>query len=90
VRHRHGLVDPVVLRLFRKAFAGILVTDFWGVYNAIVSADGADTQAILMSVFQTLKQNKANITKNITNALHHHLKTKHLPKLAVLLENSAE
>ena len=28
----------VVLRFFKKAFAGILVTDFWGAYNAIVCA----------------------------------------------------
>jgi len=28
--------SPVVLRFFKKAFDGILVTDFWGAYNAIV------------------------------------------------------
>jgi len=27
-----------VLRFFKKAFAGILVTDFWGAYNTIVCA----------------------------------------------------
>lgn len=27
---------PVLARFFRKAFAGILVTDFWGAYNAVV------------------------------------------------------
>lgn len=27
---------PVVARFFRKAFAGTLVTDFWGPYNAVV------------------------------------------------------
>jgi hypothetical protein len=28
----------VVLRFFKKAFAGILVADFWGAYNAVVCA----------------------------------------------------
>ena len=27
---------PVLARFFRKAFAGTLVTDFWGAYNAVV------------------------------------------------------
>ena len=54
------------------------------------SADGAETQAILMSVFQTLKQRNANVTKTIVNALYQFLKTKKLPTLAQLLENSAE
>jgi len=158
--------SPVVLRFFKKAFAGILVTDFWGAYNAIVcagkqkclahllgdlkkvakykdksedwpvfakrlkrhrdelfvflyhvnvpfdnnhaertirnavvmrknsycnrSTDGAETQAILMSVFQTLKQNNANVTKTVVNALHHHLETKKLSNLNQLLKISAE
>jgi len=30
--------SPVVLRFFKKAFAGVLVSDFWGAYNAIVCA----------------------------------------------------
>jgi transposase len=30
--------SPVVLRFFKKAFKGILVTDFWGAYNALVCA----------------------------------------------------
>ena len=45
------------------------------------STDGVETQAILMSVFQTLKQKNANVTKTITNALHHHLEIKKLPTL---------
>ena len=53
------------------------------------SVDGAKTQAILMSVFQTLKNN-ANVTKTIVNALHHFLKTKKLPSLAQAIKNSAE
>jgi len=28
--------QPVLARFFRKAFPGILVTDFWGAYNAVV------------------------------------------------------
>jgi hypothetical protein len=54
------------------------------------SVDGAKTQAILMSVFQTLKQRNANVTKTIVNALHHFLKTKKLPSLAQAIKNSAE
>jgi len=30
--------SPVVLRFFKKAFAGVLVSDFWGAYNVIVCA----------------------------------------------------
>ena len=30
--------SPVVLRFFKKSFAGVLVSDFWGAYNAIVCA----------------------------------------------------
>ena len=45
------------------------------------SADGAETQAVLMSVFQTLKQRNANVTKTVVHALHHFLKTKKLPTL---------
>jgi transposase-like protein len=31
--------SPVVLRFFKRVFKGILVTDFYGAYNAIVCAD---------------------------------------------------
>jgi hypothetical protein len=31
--------SPVVMRFFRKAFKGVLVTDFYGAYNAVVCAD---------------------------------------------------
>lgn len=31
--------SPVVLRFFKRAFDGVLVTDFWGSYNAVVCAD---------------------------------------------------
>jgi pullulanase/glycogen debranching enzyme len=54
------------------------------------SASGAKTQAILMSVFQTLKQKNANVTKTIVKALHQYLKTKKLSTLKEILENSAE
>ncbi|MCL2117973.1 MAG: transposase [Planctomycetaceae bacterium] len=37
------------------------------------SVDDAKTQAILVSVFQTLKQQNANVTKTIVNALHQFL-----------------
>ena len=54
------------------------------------SLDGAKTQAILMSIFQTLKQRNANVTKTIVTALRHFLKTKKLPTLAQSIENLAE
>jgi len=54
------------------------------------STDGAETQAILMSVFQTRKHNNANVTKTITNALHHCLETKKLPNFNQSIKNSAE
>src|SRR5206468_10328908 len=30
--------SPALKRFFRKEFAGVLVTDFWGAYNAVVCA----------------------------------------------------
>ena len=54
------------------------------------SQDGAETQAILMSVFQTLKQRNAHVTATIVNALRTCLTTKKLPKLEDILENLAE
>ena len=42
-----------------------------------------------MSVFQTLKQQNANVIKTTVNALHHFLKTKKLPSLAQAIKNSA-
>jgi transposase-like protein len=41
--------SPVVLRFFKKAFAGVLVTDFWGAYNAIVCARKQKCLAHLLS-----------------------------------------
>ena len=54
------------------------------------SKDGAKTQAIMMSVFQTLKQRKAHVTATIVNALQTFLTTKKLPNLKAMLENLAE
>ena len=54
------------------------------------SVDGAETQAILMSVFQTLKQRNAHVTATIVKALRQFLTTKKLPTLASLFGNSAE
>ena len=54
------------------------------------SADGAETQAILMSIFQTLKQRKVRVTSTIVNALRTYLSTKKLPTLKEILENLAE
>ena len=44
----------------------------------------------LLGVFQTLKQQNANVTKTIVNALHQFLTTKKLPTLKQPLENSPE
>jgi hypothetical protein len=54
------------------------------------SKTGAETQAVLMSIFQTLKQQNANVTKTIVNAMHQLLTTKKLPTLAQSIKNSAE
>ena len=54
------------------------------------SQDGAETQAILMSVFQTLKQRNAHVTATIVNALRTFLTTKKLPTLKAMIENLAE
>ena len=52
------------------------------------NVDGAKTQAILMNVFPTLKQQNTNVTKTIERALHQFLTTKKLPTPASLPENS--
>ncbi len=45
------------------------------------SLDGAETQAVLMSVFQTLKQRGCHGTKPVVEALREYLTTKKLPDL---------
>lgn len=45
------------------------------------SEDGAETQAILMSVFRTLKQRGHNPVSTVTHAIRAHLKTGQLPPL---------
>ena len=45
------------------------------------SPDGAGTQAVLMSVFSTLKQRGIHGTKPIVEALRKHLATRKLPDL---------
>jgi hypothetical protein len=54
------------------------------------SLTGAETQAILMSIFQTLKQRKVYVTNTIANALRKSLIDKKLPTMKEILENSAE
>jgi hypothetical protein len=54
------------------------------------SVAGAETQAILMSVFATLKQRDARVTAVIVAALRRYLTTGKLPTLAEVIENSAE
>lgn len=46
------------------------------------SERGADTQAVLMTIFRTLKQNNLDPTKTITNAIATYLQTSQLPPLA--------
>jgi len=148
---------PVLARFFRREFAGVLVSDFWGAYNAVVcgarqtclphllrnlehvekykhpsrqwpkfakrlrrhrndlltfldhpavpydnnhgerairpaviirknsycnrSQRGADTQAVLMSIYRTLKQRGHDPLETISNALTTYLTTKQLPRL---------
>ena len=45
------------------------------------SKKGAETQAILMSIFQTLKQRKLNTVKTIMDAIKEKINTKKLPNL---------
>jgi transposase len=45
------------------------------------SEDGAETQAILMSVFRTLKQRGHNPVSAVIEAIHAYLQTGHLPHL---------
>jgi hypothetical protein len=54
------------------------------------SVDGAEMRAILMGVFQTLKQQNADVTKTTVNALQQFLITKILPNLTALFENFTE
>ena len=53
------------------------------------SLTGAETQAILMSVFQTLKQRGVHVTSTIVHALRLFLTAKKLPTLTAVLGNSA-
>jgi hypothetical protein len=52
--------------------------------NGNRSKNGAETQAILMTIFQTLKLRKLNQTTAIINAIKEYLNTKKLPKLPKL------
>ena len=45
------------------------------------SLDGAETQAVLMSIFATLKQRGSHGTKPVVEALREYLTTKKLPEL---------
>jgi hypothetical protein len=51
------------------------------------SAEGAKTQAILMSVFQTLKQRGFQGTGTVVEALREYITTKKLPKLPKMPTN---
>jgi hypothetical protein len=52
--------------------------------NGNRSKNGAETQAILMTIFQTLKLRKLNQTTSIINAIKEYRNTKKLPKLPKL------
>ena len=45
------------------------------------SEDGAETQAVLMSVFRTLKQRGHNPVSAVLDAVRAYLRTGHLPPL---------
>jgi transposase len=49
---------PVVRRFFRKAFKGVLVTDFYGAYNAVVCADKQKCLAHLLRDMHNVKKRK--------------------------------
>jgi hypothetical protein len=50
--------SPVVLRFFKKAFAGVLVSDFWGAYNAIVCAQKQKCLAHLLNELKKVAKYK--------------------------------
>jgi hypothetical protein len=58
--------------------------------NCNRSQQGSETQAILMSIFQTLKQRKYNLVKTLGNALKEVILTKKLLTLPQKKENSTE
>ncbi|MDR2706247.1 MAG: transposase [Planctomycetaceae bacterium] len=58
--------------------------------NCNRSKQGAQTQAILMSIFQTLKQKKGTPVKTLLNALKQSIRTKKLPPIPQKNENSTE
>ena len=132
----HG--SPALMKFFTEAFAGTLVSDFWGAYNAVICAQrqvclvhllrdlenvehyrtpdkdwpdfaktlrrllrdairpaviirknsyanrserGADTQAVLMSIYRTLKQRGHHPLNTIVKAIETRLITGQLPPL---------
>lgn len=50
IDQKRGL--PVLAKFFRRAFAGTLVTDFWGAYNAVVCSQ---RQFCLVHLLRDLK-----------------------------------
>ena len=58
--------------------------------NCNRSEQGAETQAILMSIFQTLKQRKFNPVKTLLNAIKELILTKKLPPLPQEKQYSTE
>ncbi len=73
--------SPLLRKFFKRQFQGILISDFWGAYNANRSAAGADRQAVLRSIFRTLKQRGHNPLQTIVQALRTYLLTGQLPPL---------
>jgi len=49
---------PVVARFFRQEFAGVLVTDFWAAYNAVVCAERQTCLAHLLRDLEHVEQYK--------------------------------
>ncbi|MDR3198914.1 MAG: hypothetical protein LBU34_13700 [Planctomycetaceae bacterium] len=67
---REGVQFPFTERQIR----GAVVMRKNSYYNR--SEQGAQTQAILMSIFKTLQQRKYKVTEEMANALQQLLKTK--------------
>ncbi|MDR2440978.1 MAG: IS66 family transposase [Planctomycetaceae bacterium] len=66
--------SPVVLRFLKNVFNGILVTDFWGVYNAVVCAG---KQKCLVHLLRELKK----VTKYSDKSVHWLLFSKRLKRI---------
>jgi transposase-like protein len=56
--------SPVVKRFFKQVFKGILITDFWGAYNAVVCARKQKCLVHLLRELKTVTKKWKNENKN--------------------------